>query len=153
MVTKKNIHPDYYEYKKFIPEITSGLCVKVYDPDTITVVSELGGKKWLFSIRLLGIDAPEIKSKDIRCKNHAILGRDYLVHHILGKTIYLTTTKKDKYGRLLAEIFLNKDKKVSLNEMLIFEGFARKYDGGKKSGWDDFFESPLYKTMKFEIDE
>jgi len=134
-------------YEKFRPEIDEGFCVKVYDPDTITVVSKLGTKKWRFSIRLVGIDAPEIRSKSETERQCALDGRDYLSNMILGKHIYMENLGTDKYGRVLCNIYLTKNSNLSINDLLIYEGYARAYDGGHKEEWEDYFKNnELYKT-------
>ena len=38
----------------------------------------------------------------------------------------------DKYGRPLGTIYKNN---VNINEILIIEGYAKKYDGGTKEKW------------------
>jgi endonuclease YncB( thermonuclease family) len=56
----------YKETLPFVPPITYGKVIKVYDGDTITIASKLpydNSPIYRFSIRLLGIDSPEIKSK------------------------------------------------------------------------------------------
>jgi endonuclease YncB( thermonuclease family) len=45
------------------------------------------------------------------------------------KLIHVECYKFDKYGRLLVVLFNNNK---SINDTLIKEGFAKKYDGGTK---------------------
>ena len=69
------------EVKPFIPPITSGFVVKVYDGDTITILSKLPYKDsalYKFSVRLNGIDCPEIKGETAKEKLRAQLARDEL---------------------------------------------------------------------------
>jgi len=50
----------------FVPPITEGEVISVYDGDTITIVSKLpydASPLYRFSIRLAGIDCAEIKGK------------------------------------------------------------------------------------------
>ena len=97
----------------------------VYDADTITVDIDLGfgiiytGQK----LRLLGIDAPEVRGKE---RPEGIKSRDALRDKILDKDIIIRTSKdkKGKYGRWLATIILDD---VNLNEWLIAEGYAEEY--------------------------
>ena len=51
---------EYDDTIPYIPELTHGKVVKVYDGDTITIASQLPGSSTLyrFSIRLAGIDTP-----------------------------------------------------------------------------------------------
>ena len=52
----------------FVPPVNSGRVIKVYDGDTITIASKVPGLKnspiYKFSVRLNGIDTPEIKGKN-----------------------------------------------------------------------------------------
>lgn len=50
----------------FVHPVNSGICIKVYDGDTITIAAKLpykGSPIYRFSVRLNGIDTPEIKGK------------------------------------------------------------------------------------------
>ena len=40
----------------------------------------------------------------------------------------------DKYGRLLVNVWNMVDEK-SINDIMIEEGYAKSYDGGKKTKW------------------
>jgi endonuclease YncB( thermonuclease family) len=99
--------------------------IKVYDGDTITVDIDLGFgielKKQ--SIRLLGINTPEVRGEE---REQGLISKEALSNRILNKTILLKTykDKKGKYGRWLGEIYLGEE---NLNEWLINEGYAEKY--------------------------
>ncbi|HMB00220.1 MAG TPA: thermonuclease family protein, partial [Spirochaetota bacterium] len=86
--------------------------------------------------RLLGIDAPEIHHPDVPVEKYGYKAYYYLKNRILGKTCkieYNTSEKYDKYGRLLAYIYLDN---VFINGELVEKGFAYIYNRseGKKSG-------------------
>jgi hypothetical protein len=53
------------------------------------------------------------------------------------KLMYIKCGEFDKYGRLLVEIVEKQDDfdSVTINSTLISEGYAKAYDGGKKSSW------------------
>ena len=59
----------------FVPPVTKGKVIKVYDGDTITIATKLPFANeskdtiWRFSVRLDGIDCPEIKGKTETEKN------------------------------------------------------------------------------------
>lgn len=111
------------------PIETHGIVVKVYDGDTITVVTKLqlqGSPYYKFSIRLAGIDTPEIRGAD---KEAAIAARDALANKIMHKEVEITNIKTEKYGRLLADIHIDG---LHINQWLIQEGYAKPYFGGKK---------------------
>ena len=108
-------------------------CVNVYDGDTITVVFMPKGldKFYKYTIRLSGIDTPEIRTKNPNEKARAIVVRDFIREMILGKLITIKCGKFDKYGRLMANIFVNGESQ-SINDLLIEKKYAYKYDGCTK---------------------
>lgn len=121
------------EVKPFIPPISSGFVVKVYDGDTITIISKLPYKDsalYKFSVRLNGIDCPEIKGETLKEKQCAQLARDELSKLILNKHVVLKDLKTEKYGRILAEVYLDD---LHLNQYMIDKKLAVKYDGGTKT--------------------
>ena len=116
----------------FIPPIESGQVIKVYDGDTITIATRLPYKDsplYRFPIRLKGIDTAEIKSKNENEKKHAKAARDALSELILHKTVVIKNIENEKYGRVLADIYLEE---LCLNEWMIEKGYAVKYNGGTK---------------------
>lgn len=133
---------DSVEYKdtvEFVPPITLGKVVKVYDGDTITIASKLPGLDapiYRFHVRLNGIDTPEIKGKTPAEKELAKKARESLSQMILNKIVTLKNVSTEKYGRILADVYLGD---LNLNEWMIDNGYAVRYDGGTKSRpleWD-----------------
>jgi len=111
--------------------------VKVYDGDTCTCVVDLGFKlSARIKVRLVGIDTPEIRTKDLEEKKKGYETRDWLREKILGKKVMLHTAKKGKFGRWLGTIWEIEEDKLefenSYNGKLISEGFAKVYSGGKR---------------------
>lgn len=108
---------DLYNYKAYV--------TKVYDGDTITVDIDLGLKVLVRGevLRLARIDTPEVRGKE---RPLGILARDYLRKLILGKEIRIQTVKdkKGKYGRYLAEVWLDG---VNINDHLLCAGHANRY--------------------------
>ena len=107
-------------------------CVDVYDGDTITVVFKPYPNVpiYKYSIRLLGIDTPEIRTKNLDEKKKGIEVRDILREKILGKIITIKCGKFDKYGRLLANIFDEGGQHI--NKWLVDNKYAYEYFGGTK---------------------
>jgi len=108
-----------------------GLVTKVYDGDTFTIDIDLGLSTWIKGekIRLHRINAPEVTGKE---KPKGIKSRNYLRKLILNKTIYFRSIKdrKEKYGRYLAEVFIEKEGKlVNLNDEMVKKKYAvyKKY--------------------------
>lgn len=115
-----------------------GKCIKCYDGDTVTVILDVKGDLYKFSVRLAGIDTPEIKSNNISDKVKAFKAKHFLEEQILNKLIRLNCGTFDKYGRLLAEIFQyrteNKDLTwdKSINNLILTEKLGYSYNGGTK---------------------
>jgi micrococcal nuclease len=107
-----------------------------YDGDTITVhipnVHPLIGEK--ISVRISGVDAPELVSSDPCERSVARASRNF-VRGLLADAnrIDLRNLKRDKYFRILADVFADG---VSVSEMLLFHGYAYPYDGGRKQQFD-----------------
>ena len=126
---------------EFTFPIQGGRVIKVYDGDTITIASKLpfnDSPLYRLSVRLNGIDTPEIKGKNEDEKLAAKNARDSLSALILNKYVTLKNIQSEKYGRILADVYLGD---VCLNEWMIKERFAVKYDGGTKaapSSWLKF---------------
>jgi len=119
---------------EFTFPITGGKVIKVYDADTITIATRLPFKDsplYRLSVRLNGIDAPEIKGKDVSNeeKEAAVIARDVVSKMILHKDVVLKNIQTEKYGRVLADVYIDN---INLNEYLITHKYAVKYDGGTK---------------------
>ena len=62
--------------------------------------------------------------------------RDALRELIMGKVVELRNVANEKYGRILADVYLDS---VSINDWLVEQNFAVPYTGGKKmrpANWD-----------------
>ena len=117
---------------EFTFPIKGGRVIKCYDADTITIASKLPYKEsplYRLSVRLTGIDAPEIKGKNEEEKELAKHARDFVSNLILNKYVRLENVESEKYGRILADVYIGD---VHLNELLIRERYAVKYGGGTK---------------------
>jgi len=102
-------------------------CVKVYDGDTVTVAFNPFNdeKYYLFSVRLNGIDTPELRTKSLEEKNKAIVSRDMLRSLILDKIITIDCKNFDKYGRIIADIYdVNGN---NINKWMLENNFAQPY--------------------------
>jgi micrococcal nuclease len=129
--------------KPFVPPVSNGKCIKCYDGDTITIATRLPfdqymGKKltnivYRFPVRLNGIDCPEIKGKTPAEKALAIVARDELKKKILDKHIILKNVATEKYGRLLADVYVVENgQEIWINKWMLDMNYAVKYDGGTK---------------------
>tara|TARA_B100001758_G_scaffold247855_1_gene267817 strand:- start:10448 stop:10912 length:465 start_codon:yes stop_codon:yes gene_type:complete len=116
----------------FVIPITTGKVIKVYDGDTVTIQFKLPYKTsplYKISVRLNGIDCPELKTKNAIEKECSIIAKDKVSNLLLGNIIELKNVSMEKYGRLLADVYY-KDKCV--NQWLLDNHLAINYDGGTK---------------------
>ena len=117
---------------EFTYPISGGYVIKVYDGDTITIAAKMpyeNSPLFRFNVRLNGIDTPEIKSKNINEKNLAKKARDSLSQLLLNKNVTLQNVKNEKYGRILADVYLDE---LHINKWMIDQSFAVAYDGKTK---------------------
>ena len=118
---------------EFIPPVESGVVIKVYDGDTITIATKLpfsSSPLYRFSVRLKGIDAPEMRTTSEDEKTAAIEVKNKLTDLLLNKHVYLKNLQNEKYGRVLADVYLDD---LCINEWLLKERLAVKYDGKTKN--------------------
>jgi len=108
-----------------------------YDGDTCYIdVPFLPDSLRKMSIRILGIDTPEIRGKCDKEKELALEAREFANKAFReANEIDYQDLGWDKYGgRLLTNVYL--DGKL-YSKMIIDAGLARPYDGGTKEGWCD----------------
>ena len=93
----------------FEGRICKAKVVDVYDGDTIKIVFPLiendENTLYKWNCRLINVDTPEIRTRNIKEKNFGIIVRDNLREKILNKVVDVHCKDFDKYGRLLIEIF------------------------------------------------
>ena len=124
---------------KVIPEFTLmgnrmwGRCISVYDGDTLHAGFLVKKHPFQFTIRLNGIDTPEMRTKNLKEKDMAIAARDHLRSLILDKVVYFMIHDFDKYGRLLADIYITDKESKSVTDMMLEAGHGYSYNGGKKT--------------------
>tara|TARA_B110000037_G_C17118292_1_gene504705 strand:- start:1131 stop:1586 length:456 start_codon:yes stop_codon:yes gene_type:complete len=130
----------YRDTIKFIPPVTSGFVIKVYDGDTITIASKLPyshSPLYRFSVRINGIDCPEIRTSDPNEKECAQMAKEFLHNLLMNKTVILKEVDTDKYGRLLADVYIDNK---NISDLMIEKNFAVKYDGGTKHVPDNWMK-------------
>ncbi len=110
--------------------------IKNYDADTITFnipnTHPLIGEK--ISVRVYGIDTPELKTRNVCEKKQGIIARDYVTTILeKAKRIDLKNLKRDKYFRILADVIVDG---VSIGDLLLKNGHAYQYYGDTKQKID-----------------
>ena len=111
------------------------------DGDTIDVIIDLGFDLYKKErVRIAGVDTPEKRTRDLEEKELGIDATNWLTEQldsaIDGEDDLVIRTEIDggfgKYGRLLGWLYIGEDTE-SINERMIREGYAWKYDGGTKN--------------------
>ena len=120
--------------QEFTFPIKGGRVIKVYDADTITIASKLPYDEsplYRLSVRLNGIDTPEMKGKEVSNeeKEAAKAAREFVYNLVFNKFVRLENVESEKYGRILADVYIGD---IHLNDLLLKERYAVKYDGGTK---------------------
>jgi len=109
--------------------------VRVHDGDTFTVEAyPWPGLEAKASVRVNGVDTPEIRGKCDAEKQKAREARDFVKSLILGKVVFLEHVKHGKYaGRVVADVKLEDGDRLA--DKIIGQGLGREYHGGRREGW------------------
>lgn len=109
--------------------------VRVINGDTLDINIDLGFDIIIKQrLKLFGIDTPDSMSKNVETKQKGLEVKQRLIG-LLTKEFKVETmlNKRGKYGRILGKIFIvdEKDNEVCINELLVNEGLATRYNIGK----------------------
>ena len=131
----------------------NGTLVKVLDGDTIDCYIDLGfDLKIKKRIRYMGIDTWESRTRDLDEKAKGLLAKARNKELLEAGTFKIVSHGTGKFGRVLGEIFVfpdavgyevsegvdrSSDGLVSINDILINEGHAYEYEGGKKKNFEE----------------
>jgi micrococcal nuclease len=121
-----------YQYKIKLDRVIDGDTIDCY----IDLGFEINTKK---RIRFKGINTPESRTRDLEEKVRGLAAKARL-KEILESAgeIHLDSHGLGKYGRVLGELYVSgyddKDSPtmINVNELLIKEGHAVEYHGGKR---------------------
>ncbi len=105
--------------------------VKVIDGDTFRCnlhgYPPLVGKN--ISVRLAGIDTPELRDRRPEVKRRARAAKAFLAKRLLSaRTIELRNIRRGKYFRIIADVYTDG---INLNLELLRNKYARKYSSRK----------------------
>ena len=107
--------------------------VKVVDGDTVDVDIDLGFGVWLRKqrVRLVGIDTPESRTKDLQEKKYGLAAKEFLTKSVTSGGVTLKTfkVKRGKFGRILGELWCFN---TNVNEKMIEEHHALRYTAQSK---------------------
>jgi endonuclease YncB( thermonuclease family) len=94
--------------------------LRCIDGDTLELLIDCGFKhSWKVSCRLAHINAPELSTPAGQTAKAYLIGRIPV-----GTKLYIISKSLDKYGRPIAEVYLNG---ASINEEMISKGYAVKF--------------------------
>lgn len=109
-----------YEYKCTLDRVVDG--------DTVDVYIDLGFSVSIHQrVRLLGIDAPESRTRDLEEKARGIAATEYLEERLTNASEIIVKTeldKRGKFGRVLGLFFIEGK---NINEEMISVGHAVIY--------------------------
>jgi micrococcal nuclease len=125
-----------YEYKAKV--------VYIVDGDTVDVDIDLGFGIWMKDerVRLMGIDTPESRTRDLVEKKFGLASKKRLTELLDADIVLKTQVNKDgedmkgKFGRILGDFdvyYAPQDRWMPATEIMILEGHAVPYMGGSKS--------------------
>jgi micrococcal nuclease len=105
---------------------------RVVDGDTFDCIIDLGFNVKLHKqrVRLSGIDTPESRTRDLAEKKLGLAAKERLKKLCCGK-LKIKSLGKGKYGRILGIPYTEDGEDIC--QILIKEGHAVEYHGGKKS--------------------
>lgn len=143
-------YTNYSDFTKF-PCTLKGIVTKVGDGDGFKMVHTPFFRSSDVknipsnSIRLAGIDAPEVRCFDKPAQPLATEAKDYLKNMILNKQIYVKVIKLDLYKRALVIAYVKKNmlQWTNINLEIIKSGYACVFDsrygsfGGMETGFRD----------------
>lgn len=128
----------YDDFKKYVAldDGDKALVIKVYDGDTLTIGFRHGSsnRPVRSSVRIRGIDTPELRSTSEVEKRMASVAKSRLEEVTFRKQVTLISPKSDKYGRLLCDLSTDDIKSIS-QYMLEDKDICREYEGGKRQPW------------------
>lgn len=118
--------------RDMLPGPVEAEVVRVIDGDTFVATAHIWpGQTITVSVRIRGVDAPEVKSRCAAEKAAAQMSRAALEALIGGGTVKIRNISGDKYfGRVLADVTTAEEEPVA--ESLLARGLARPYDGGQR---------------------
>ena len=106
---------------------------KIIDGDTFDCIMDLGFDVLLEArVRMMGIDTPESRTRDLEEKKFGLLAKEYLTEKLDTEDIIVTTevdNEKGKFGRILGWVWCNG---VNINNQMIDEHMAVAYHGQSK---------------------
>jgi micrococcal nuclease len=103
----------------------AGRVVRVVDGDTVRV--RLGGGRGTQTVRYIGVDTPESVKPGEPVQCFAKQASEFNRRLVAGRRVRLEVgrERKDRYGRLLAYVYVRRSGRAFVNAELVRRGYAR----------------------------
>lgn len=140
-ISKKKYSFPFKKYNIYINQVIDG--------DTFLVTFILNGSPFSIKIRLMGVDTPELSSKNMLEKKSSLLIREYLKQKIEGKYGVTILKKWDKYGgRIVGSIMVDN---IDISMLLLSNKLGKSYEGCKKEEWtEEELVNIIHKLSKID---
>ena len=112
--------------------------LRVVDGDTIDIRADLGFDCFMkLRLRFAGINTPESRTRNLEERALGKAATARLVEILeSADSLEFESFGKGKFGRVLATPYaVIGDERTDVCQMLVREGHARLYDGGKREPW------------------
>lgn len=131
---------------------TGGYVMDVYDGDTFTIaVWHAGIRQWTrYSVRIKGIDCPEMRTKNANERTVALQAKALVESLILKKRVILQNAAREKFGRVLADVFIEG---TSVGHELLRRRLAVEYHGDAKCPPEDWLAYATNASLKMKRSE
>lgn len=126
----------FYKEKR----VLQGDILKVIDGDTYkfynvnlwqNIFNSKREIKKALTIRVAGIDTPEIPKKGFPGQEYGIIAKDYVSKKLIGKRVSLKLLSKDQYNRIVGVVeYMDGFNNIDMAEQLLREGLAVVYRQG-----------------------
>jgi len=104
--------------------------IRVVDGDTVDALVDLGFSTFKkVRIRMMGINAPESRTRDMEEKAKGLAAKIRLEELLEEENFILESHGVGKFGRCLGTLHVDD---VNVNKTLVEEGHAWEYYGGKR---------------------
>jgi micrococcal nuclease len=135
--------------------------LRVVDGDTVDIDIDLGFGIWVHKerVRIMGIDTPESRTRDLVEKAFGLAAKEYLKTLLPADSMKILKTevdkkggdKKGKFGRVLGDFFVEPTNAgpQRVTDLLIEAGHAVPYFGGSK---DELLELHQYNRERLIAD-
>lgn len=124
--------------------------IDVYDGDTVTVALIPTGQKqpFQFRLRIVGIDTPEIRTKDLLQKKMGRFAKEKVHDLLINKMLEVIIEPGSTYGRQLGDVLNVDGEGNSLSQWVLLNNLGKAY-GKHQTHREDWTEEELMEMAKY----